>query len=163
MKRSRPRPWRGGGLCKRWKWKNKAPGVPTFRRRLIAAVTWAENGYDFPCGAFSHWALRSVRLPAVCVVQARHWVLQRSIEKWKRKSLTIQYGDAIITKLSENARVVELADSLDSGSSVHSGRAGSSPASRTIQNPVVSTATGFFAAVSALFSALCWIIFLNAS
>ena len=51
----------------------------------------------------------------------------------------------------------------DSGSSVHSGRAGSSPASRTIQNPVVSTATGFFAAVSALFSALCWIIFLNAS
>ena len=29
------------------------------------------------------------------------------------------------------ARVVELADSLDSGSSVHSGRAGSSPASRT--------------------------------
>ena len=31
----------------------------------------------------------------------------------------------------ENARVVELADSLDSGSSVHSGRAGSSPASRT--------------------------------
>ncbi len=30
-----------------------------------------------------------------------------------------------------NARVVELADSLDSGSSVHSGRAGSSPASRT--------------------------------
>ena len=30
-----------------------------------------------------------------------------------------------------NARVVELADSLDSGSSVHYGRAGSSPASRT--------------------------------
>ena len=33
------------------------------------------------------------------------------------------------------ARVVELADSLDSGSSVHSGRAGSSPASRTKQTP----------------------------
>ena len=31
----------------------------------------------------------------------------------------------------DHARVVELADSLDSGSSVHSGRAGSSPASRT--------------------------------
>ena len=31
------------------------------------------------------------------------------------------------------ARVVELADSLDSGSSAHSGRAGSSPASRTKQ------------------------------
>ena len=29
------------------------------------------------------------------------------------------------------ARVVELADSLDSGSSAHYGRAGSSPASRT--------------------------------
>ena len=29
------------------------------------------------------------------------------------------------------ARVVELVDSLDSGSSVHCGRAGSSPASRT--------------------------------
>ena len=37
----------------------------------------------------------------------------------------------MITKLP-NARVVELADSLDSGSSVHSGRAGSSPASRTM-------------------------------
>ena len=32
-----------------------------------------------------------------------------------------------------NARVVELVDSLDSGSSVHSGRAGSTPASRTIK------------------------------
>lgn len=34
-------------------------------------------------------------------------------------------------KCRQCARVVELADSLDSGSSVHSGRAGSSPASRT--------------------------------
>ena len=33
----------------------------------------------------------------------------------------------------KDARVVELADSLDSGSSVHYGRAGSSPASRTKQ------------------------------
>ena len=32
---------------------------------------------------------------------------------------------------SKCARVVELADSLDSGSSAHYGRAGSSPASRT--------------------------------
>ena len=38
---------------------------------------------------------------------------------------------AIIIKRSRDARVVELADSLDSGSSAHSGRAGSSPASRT--------------------------------
>ena len=34
-------------------------------------------------------------------------------------------------KLHKRARVVELADSLDSGSSAHYGRAGSSPASRT--------------------------------
>ena len=33
---------------------------------------------------------------------------------------------------NKNARVVELVDSLDSGSSVHSERAGSTPASRTI-------------------------------
>ena len=32
---------------------------------------------------------------------------------------------------NKNARVVELVDSLDSGSSVHSERAGSTPASRT--------------------------------
>ena len=36
----------------------------------------------------------------------------------------------------EYARVVELADSLDSGSSAHYGRAGSSPASRTIEKPL---------------------------
>ena len=41
-------------------------------------------------------------------------------------------GNAIIIR-HLNARVVELADSLDSGSSAHSGRAGSSPASRTKQ------------------------------
>ena len=81
----------------------------------------------------------------------------------RKKSLTFGGADAIIIKPQTNARVVELVDSLDSGSSAHSGRGGSSPPSRTIQNPVVSTATGFFAAVSALFSALCWIIFLNAS
>ena len=34
------------------------------------------------------------------------------------------------------ARVVELVDSLDSGSNVHSGRAGSSPASRTKETAV---------------------------
>ena len=37
---------------------------------------------------------------------------------------------------SKCARVVELADSLDSGSSAHYGRAGSSPASRTRGNRV---------------------------
>ena len=34
---------------------------------------------------------------------------------------------------SEYGRVVELVDSLDSGSSVHCGRAGSSPASPTMK------------------------------
>ena len=48
--------------------------------------------------------------------------------------LTIRAMGAIIIKRSRDARVVELADSLDSGSSAHSGRAGSSPASRTKQN-----------------------------
>ena len=36
-----------------------------------------------------------------------------------------------VDRKSTYARVVELVDSLDSGSSVHCGRAGSSPASRT--------------------------------
>ena len=45
--------------------------------------------------------------------------------------MTIGLMNAIITERSRDARVVELADSLDSGSSAHSGRAGSSPASRT--------------------------------
>ena len=48
-----------------------------------------------------------------------------------------------------NARVVELADSLDSGSSVHYARAGSSPASRTI-SPGAS-APGLFCILAPLF------------
>ena len=48
-----------------------------------------------------------------------------------KKGLTRGKAGAIISKRSADARVVELADSLDSGSSAHSGRAGSSPASRT--------------------------------
>ena len=55
--------------------------------------------------------------------------------------LTRNDSDAIITKHSKFkcARVVELADSLDSGSSVHFGRAGSTPASRTITVKVIDT------------------------
>ena len=41
------------------------------------------------------------------------------------------YNKAFDESKTKYARVVELADSLDSGSSAHSGRAGSSPASRT--------------------------------
>ena len=46
-------------------------------------------------------------------------------------ALTRRGVGAMISERSRDARVVELADSLDSGSSAHSGRAGSSPASRT--------------------------------
>ena len=45
----------------------------------------------------------------------------------KREAPVVYYSSI------RQARVVELADSLDSGSSVHSGRAGSSPASRTLE------------------------------
>ena len=50
----------------------------------------------------------------------------------KRRSLCY-YSEALreIPSESEYGRVVELVDSLDSGSSVHCGRAGSSPASPT--------------------------------
>ena len=41
------------------------------------------------------------------------------------------YGSAEGNPAATNGRVVELVDSLDSGSSVHCGRAGSSPASPT--------------------------------
>ena len=55
--------------------------------------------------------------------------------------LTFDEYNAIIFK-RQDARVVELADSLDSGSSAHSGRAGSSPASRT-KNPDILGYRGF--------------------
>ena len=42
------------------------------------------------------------------------------------------------------ARVVELADSLDSGSSVHYGRAGSSPASRTKKKDTLKACLSFW-------------------
>ena len=59
--------------------------------------------------------------------------------------MTIGLMNAIITERSRDARVVELADSLDSGSSAHSGRAGSSPASRTSIVVSFLLATIFFA------------------
>ena len=68
--------------------------------------------------------------------------------------MTIGLMNAIITERSRDARVVELADSLDSGSSAHSGRAGSSPASRT------SIVVSFLLATIFLprFSIQCWAI-----
>ena len=50
-----------------------------------------------------------------------------------------------IITLVRDARVVELADSLDSGSSVHYARAGSSPASRTNRKTLeAARLRGFF-------------------
>ena len=60
--------------------------------------------------------------------------LKKFLKKSSKNVLTIVLFRANMLERSRertNARVVELADSLDSGSSVHSGRAGSSPASRT--------------------------------
>ena len=67
--------------------------------------------------------------------------------------MTIGARDAIIFKHSEYARVVELADSLDSGSSAHSGRAGSSPASRTIKKALFIKAFFFYLIVLPIFCA----------
>ena len=60
--------------------------------------------------------------------------IENRISKIQEKQLTNFTGYAIIFERWERrkyGRVVELVDSLDSGSSVHCGRAGSSPASPT--------------------------------
>ena len=59
--------------------------------------------------------------------------------------------------------MVELADSLDSGSSAHSGRAGSSPASRTIHSDLKSKDLGSVFCFLGTFSAhsLLWLLSLN--
>ena len=49
-----------------------------------------------------------------------------------------------LTAEIENGRVVELVDSLDSGSSVHCGRAGSSPASPTKESSLSKDKLLFF-------------------
>ena len=51
---------------------------------------------------------------------------------------------ALNDSATPNARVVELADSLDSGSSVHYARAGSSPASRTKKKDICFQQMSFF-------------------
>ena len=67
-----------------------------------------------------------------------------------KKGLTFHSVHTIIS-LVRDARVVELADSLDSGSSAHSGRAGSSPASRTIEKSLKALCfQGFFFCLEAI-------------
>ena len=56
-------------------------------------------------------------------------IFEKPVDKW---FIWCYYTQALReTSESEYGRVVELVDSLDSGSSVHCGRAGSSPASPT--------------------------------
>ena len=57
----------------------------------------------------------------------------KNLKKTVDKQENLCYYIGAVERL-RNARVVELVDSLDSGSSVHSGRAGSTPASRTKEN-----------------------------
>ena len=64
-------------------------------------------------------------------------VKEKIFKKNEKEGLTFGGYMTIIT-LVRDARVVELADSLDSGSSVHYARAGSSPASRTKKRNRVS-------------------------
>ena len=71
---------------------------------------------------------------------------QASLRCWCRIDVWVQVPSAAPSVLLEepvhHARVVELADSLDSGSSVLYGRAGSSPASRTREQGPVSAGAG---------------------
>ena len=53
--------------------------------------------------------------------------MKKSVDKWK----LLCYYTLALRRETKYGRVVELVDSLDSGSSVHCGRAGSSPASPT--------------------------------
>ena len=78
---------------------------------------------------------------AKCIIPHSHQIAtpygkifaKKSKEKRKKmidKPASVWYSIQAVER-RQNARVVELADSLDSGSSVHYARAGSSPASRT--------------------------------
>ena len=61
-------------------------------------------------------------------------------------------GENGYNKFRSDVRVVDLADSLDSGSSVHYARAGSSPASRTNKKSRNQSVSGFFVAIFQLFN-----------
>ena len=98
------------------------------------------------------WILSPPRLPVpthrhseLIIYQARCFF--KSGYKREKYSLDILPPQCYYNRA--NARVVELADSLDSGSSVHYARAGSSPASRTI-SPGAS-APGLFCILAPLF------------
>ena len=71
----------------------------------------------------------------------------------RKKLLTFPPNCAILFEQSQDARVVELADSLDSGSSAHSGRAGSTPASRTKENARNREISGIFLTFCPFFEA----------
>ena len=67
---------------------------------------------------------------------------QKCFSQKNKKRLDISHSPGYY--IQANARVVELADSLDSGSSVHYARAGSSPASRTTENARNHEISGVF-------------------
>ena len=74
-------------------------------------------------------------VPALC---------EKILQDAKKGLTSVQRYD-ILSEQSKStyARVVELADSLDSGSSVHSGRAGSTPASRTMKTALAQASAVF--------------------
>ena len=80
--------------------------------------------------------------------------MKRKMKKRKKgvdKSKTPCYYVAVVRAQPQTAtkyaRVVELVDSLDSGSSAHSGRGGSTPPSRTMK----STENGMFSVLFLIF------------
>ncbi len=81
-------------------------------------------------------------------------VKEKIFKKNEKEGLTFG-GDMTIITLVRDARVVELADSLDSGSSVHYARAGSSPASRTNRKTLeAARLRGFFLFLEAVLALL---------
>ena len=81
-------------------------------------------------------------------------IVKEKIFKKRKRGVDI-WGYVTIITLVRDARVVELADSLDSGSSVHYARAGSSPASRTNRKtPEAARLRGFFLFLEAVLALL---------
>ena len=93
-------------------------------KQNIISCCWIHFSLYLPCILILFLLLISDPLPLFCSCRiADKKIIQIILDNRARQCY---YKQAV-----RNARVVELADSLDSGSSAHSGRAGSSPASRT--------------------------------
>ena len=90
-----------------------------------------EDTRNFLLQSLAKWFIISF---VASVLEAVHDEQDRSgcSEVWYRAWFGTTRPQVQVLSPGPHARVVELADSLDSGSSVHYARAGSSPASRTI-------------------------------